>query len=292
MPWLERCLTSVRNSSVSATVFIVDNGSKDGTVNYIQTHFPEVQITCSDSNLGFGKANNLALKQAYQQQFTYFLLLNQDTWLATNTIAKLTTAMDKDRFGILSCLQVQPSLSSYDVFFQHYLRGVALPNLEDIVREDNHLENNAPLELPFINAALWLLHRNTLEVVGGFNPYFQHYGEDNDYVHRVHYHGYQVGLLTNTYFVHDRPQVITEEKKKKLKRVAKEVYYMNPMLHYTQSDFKQNFRKEIVQRLSTFKLYPAYYSYKLFKHLHARWNEMMAYKQQVLQKNKLLFLQN
>ena len=41
----------------------------------------------------------------------------------------------------------------------------------------------------YVNAAAWLLPRKTLEMIGGFDPIFFHYGEDDNYMNRVLYHG-------------------------------------------------------------------------------------------------------
>ena len=55
----------------------------------------------------------------------------------------------------------------------------------------------------YINAAAWLLSKRTLELVGGFDPLFTLYGEDDDYLHRVRYHGLKIGLCPKQRIVHD-----------------------------------------------------------------------------------------
>ena len=59
MKWLDRCLGSLRTSSVPSDVLVVDNGSTDGSPAYIQENFPEVMLHCTGENLGFGKANKI-----------------------------------------------------------------------------------------------------------------------------------------------------------------------------------------------------------------------------------------
>lgn len=44
MRWAERCYSSLRASSVPCDVLMIDNGSTDGTIEYVKSHFPEVQI--------------------------------------------------------------------------------------------------------------------------------------------------------------------------------------------------------------------------------------------------------
>ena len=63
-PFIADCLSSLRASSVKTDVLIVDNGSTDGTIDTIQSKFPEFELIISESNLGFGKANNIGLRKA------------------------------------------------------------------------------------------------------------------------------------------------------------------------------------------------------------------------------------
>ena len=55
----------------------------------------------------------------------------------------------------------------------------------------------------YVNAAAWLMPRKTLETIGGFCPLIHMYGEDDDYLHRVIYHGYKVGIVPTSRIVHD-----------------------------------------------------------------------------------------
>jgi len=70
---------------------LVDNGSTDGSVEYVQMHFPEVTIVALPRNLGFCAANNLAIKQA---QGDYIALLNNDTEVTSQWLGELKKALD------------------------------------------------------------------------------------------------------------------------------------------------------------------------------------------------------
>src|ERR1700730_3776157 len=61
---------------IGAEVFVVDNNSGDGSVEYLQSRFPWVEFIASRENLGFSCANNLALARARGK---YILFLNPDT---------------------------------------------------------------------------------------------------------------------------------------------------------------------------------------------------------------------
>ncbi|MBR2608503.1 MAG: glycosyltransferase, partial [Bacteroidales bacterium] len=107
MNWLDRCLGSIRTSNMPADVIVIDNGSKDGTCQYVPSAFPEVNFICTGENLGFGKANNIGFRYALEQEYDYVYLLNQDAWVFPDTFGVLAGAMDADdSLGILSPMQM------------------------------------------------------------------------------------------------------------------------------------------------------------------------------------------
>jgi len=198
MQWVERCFTSIRNSSHPVTVVVIDNASTDETVVTISRNFPEVTIITNTDNRGFGAANNQGMNWALREGADYIFLLNQDTWIFTDTIAKLVDAMRRDpQFGIASPIHYRADEMTYDNAFYGYLR-----------KEYKEHPNMLPPGIypsQFINAAAWLVQCKCLEDVGGFGDLFYHYGEDRDYVQRLHYFGFKLGFVNAAGIVHDRP---------------------------------------------------------------------------------------
>ena len=88
--YLAQCLTSIwRSDEKDVEIFVVDNASKDDSIGFLRKSFPEreyplLHLIESKKNLGFGKANNLALKQATGD---YILFLNPDTVLTEHTLS-------------------------------------------------------------------------------------------------------------------------------------------------------------------------------------------------------------
>ena len=80
-------LRSLRKSldagGYESEIFVVDNASRDGSVEMVAAEFPEVKLRALKENVGFGKANNLALREATGE---YLLILNPDTILGEDTI--------------------------------------------------------------------------------------------------------------------------------------------------------------------------------------------------------------
>ena len=85
--FLQLCLASVFKSleGIKAEVWVVDNHSSDGSVKMVRKKFPQVHLVDNQENLGFSKANNLAIRQAKGENV---LLLNPDTILAEDTVLK------------------------------------------------------------------------------------------------------------------------------------------------------------------------------------------------------------
>lgn len=77
--WIEECLHSLRNSTLECTIIVVDNNSSDHTLDIIRDQFPAIKTIPQDTNLGFGRANNIGISYALKQRTEYVFLLNQDT---------------------------------------------------------------------------------------------------------------------------------------------------------------------------------------------------------------------
>ncbi len=200
--WYDRCFTSLRESTIPVQTIVVDNASNDGSVEYIKEHFPEIHLIESDENLGFGRANNLAMRYALDQGCDYVFLLNQDTWIEPDTIAKLVDVhVRHSEYGILSPLHVSPDGQRLNMLIDD---GKSQYNKNFGMLSD--LCCGTPKELypvVYVNAAAWLLSRKTLETVGGFDPIYFHYEEDDDYLNRVRYHKLGIGVCVQSRIVHD-----------------------------------------------------------------------------------------
>src|SRR5688572_15502061 len=79
------CLESVfaQRKSVTQQVIVVDNDSRDDTVNFIRENFPEVELVLPGANLGFAKGVNLGVKHSNAE---YVLLLNPDTEILDHAV--------------------------------------------------------------------------------------------------------------------------------------------------------------------------------------------------------------
>ena len=203
MRWAERCYSSLRTSSVPCDILMIDNGSTDGTQEYIRKNYPEVEVVETGSNLGFGRANNIGLQRVLDEGYDYCYLLNQDAWVMPETLEELIAVSQKHpEYGILSPMQMKADCRHLD---GNFIKNVLLCKKELCFIEDayfNQLEE--VYEVDFVMAAHWFITRRCLETVGGFSPTFLHYGEDTNFIHRAQYWNFKVGIVPSSKAVHDR----------------------------------------------------------------------------------------
>ena len=216
MPWLQKCFSSLEASSHPCDALVVDNGSTDGTVAALREQFPWVEVIEPGENLGFGAANNLGFRRAIEQGYDYVYLLNQDAWLQKDTLALLLDAA-KDFCGLLSPMQMNAA-GEMDAGFARKCARYIYADVDSQV-----------VEVPFVMAAHWLLPVEVIKTVGGFSPAFKQYGEDDNYIDRLHYFDYEAAVVPAAKAVHDRAaRVLSKSQRMKLKQVSSRVRLSRP----------------------------------------------------------------
>lgn len=238
LKWMDKCFASLKDSSIPVDCIVIDNNSSDNTVQEIQEKCPEVKVVETGNNLGFGRANNIGLQYAIDNNYDYAYLLNQDAWLKDETLQLLIEQhkLHKD-YGVLSPLQMNSAFNCLDKNFylccsKQMLNDALIGNLKELY------------ETQFVMAAHWLLPIDTIRKVGGFSPSFSHYGEDHDYLNRVKYQGLKIGIVPKAWAVHDR-QFRMDSKSKRM-RMA----YMGAIARI--SNPRNDFKKQML--VEPFKL--------------------------------------
>lgn len=200
-PWLAQCVGSILGSSLPTQAIVVDNASTDNSREVVRS-FPGVELIELDQNVGFGAANNFGIRRALSMGVDYVLLLNQDAWVAEDAIEKLVNvAQSIPEIGILSPLHWNGDGTALDPGFSEYLSEAEQKNA--YTSTENKAEASVRY-VPFVNAAIWLIPRNCLEKVGGFDPLFFMYAEDNDYCERVKWHNLRIGITDRATGYHVR----------------------------------------------------------------------------------------
>ena len=123
--------------------------------------------------------------------------------MSPETIAQLQKVQQQyPEYGIVSPIHTNDQATRLDRNFEMYMRY----DMNADFYSDHVLGNPIKeiYDIPFVNAAGWLINNACLMKVGGFDPIFFHYGEDRNYVQRIKYHGFKIGVVSGAVMVHDR----------------------------------------------------------------------------------------
>jgi GT2 family glycosyltransferase len=202
--WYSRCFDSLKNSAVPVQTIVIDNASTDGTVEFIRQNYPEIILIESKENLGFAKANNIGLRHALEHKADYVFLLNQDAWLnQAETISTLVNiSIDHPEYAILSPLQLYGNSRKIEQEVLMHFAHNARSN-DDFISDLYFNRLKDIYNVPYACAVCWLLPIKTVKNIGGFDPIFYHYGEDDNYIQRVKYFGGNVGISPIVSVCHD-----------------------------------------------------------------------------------------
>jgi GT2 family glycosyltransferase len=199
--YIEQCLNSVLRSVPDAEIFVVDNDSADGSVEFLRKRFPQVEVIDNGCNAGFGKANNIALAKATGR---YVLFLNPDTVVAERTIPGCIEYMDAHpdtgAVGVRMqygdghfALESRRSLPTPSVAFWH-MTGIGRLFSHSRVFAKYHLsylDRDRECRIDVVSGAYMFIRKEALDKIGGFDEAFFMYGEDIDLSYRILQQGYK-----------------------------------------------------------------------------------------------------
>ena len=223
---IRQCLNSLKDSNISVNIVVVDNASEDNTIKIIESDFPGIVLCKSETNRGFGYANNIGIKYAYDNAASHIFLLNQDARIEPDTIEKMISAgKENPDFFVLSPVHLNKEGNGFDRGFMQY----ALPPFcENFFFEGYTSSLKRLYSTTFVNAAAWLMSRETISIIGFFDPLFFHYGEDRDYCNRVLFHKKKIGIVSDSKIYHSRKTTSGRKKSAwlELKRSINRNYFL------------------------------------------------------------------
>lgn len=211
------CIDSVIKSNTKGfeyEIIVVDNASKDGSIEAIEKQFPEVKIIKNHENLGFSKANNIGIEAS---KGDYILLLNSDTVVEQNTLkGALSFAKNHKHIGALGCKILLPSGKldpACKRSFPTPLNGLFHSlNLDTVFPDSVHfgaynltyVDENKVCSIDCIMGAFMLIPRIVIDRVGMLDEDYFMYGEDIDWCYRIKDAGYQVMYYPDVRIFHHK----------------------------------------------------------------------------------------
>ena len=191
---LEECIKSVEKAldGVEGDIYVVDNNSTDGSVEYIQERFPEVHVIANKENLGFARANNQAIRITNAE---YVLLLNPDTVVYEDTLRGCLDFMDSnpETGGVGVRMLTREGDVAPESRRAVPTPWVAFLKMLGFTRRYymSHLPWDKPGRIEVVSGAFCMLRHKALDQIGLLDEDFFMYGEDIDLSYRLLKAGWQ-----------------------------------------------------------------------------------------------------
>lgn len=207
------CINCVKENStgIDFEIIAVDNGSKDGSADMIETDFPWVRLIRLTENRGFAGGNIPGMKIAKGR---YILLLNSDAFISKNTLVKTISYMDQHPdTGILGCKltdtdnRMQPSARMLPGPLNKFLTITGLSDRYSKSRFFGRVDytwwdHSYPLRVGWVVGAYFLIRRETMDSIGYLDDRYFLYFEEVDYCLAARRSGWDVVYYPHTEVIH------------------------------------------------------------------------------------------
>jgi N-acetylglucosaminyl-diphospho-decaprenol L-rhamnosyltransferase len=194
--------------NLSLQTIVVDNASRDNSVELIRSRYPAVELITNATNVGFGRANNQALPRFRGR---YLLLLNTDAFVSPDTLSRTLLFMEQNAHcGILGVKLVgedgslQPSCRFFPNPWNVFLAANGLdryfPNAKFV--DDMGWDHGTTRNCDWVPGCFYLVRKQVIDQIGLFDPRFFLYYEEVDHCHRAGQAGWNVSYFAGTQVVH------------------------------------------------------------------------------------------
>jgi N-acetylglucosaminyl-diphospho-decaprenol L-rhamnosyltransferase len=207
---LERMFAALdaARGALSLQVIVVDNASRDSSLETLRSRYPSVELIANPTNVGFARANNQALPLVRGR---YVLLLNTDAFVSADTLVKTVEFMDThSRCGVLGVKltgcdgTLQPSCRYFPTPWNVFLASTGLNQFFPATRlvDDMSWDHATLRECDWVPGCYYLVRREVIERVGLFDPRYFLYYEEVDHCRAVRRAGWSVIFYPYTQVVH------------------------------------------------------------------------------------------
>lgn len=208
---LEACLQSIYNASreLNFEVFVVDNASYDGSPQMVAQKFPNVRLIANKDNVGFGRANNQALRLAIGK---YVLLINPDTVVPGDAITSMVAFMEQHpRTGMIGPELVNQNdqlLTNWVRWSPRHLVEFLVERAASLIYGKTCILFPKPRRVRILTGACWLARYEAMANIGFYDEDFFMYAEEPDICTRMHDAGWEMWLLRNIVVTHYKGQSV------------------------------------------------------------------------------------
>lgn len=228
---LRDCLEALQADPASSQweVLVVDNASADGSAAMVKSVFPQVQLLASPENLGFSRANNLALEKAKGE---YLLLLNSDTRVEKGALEALVGFMEgQPRIGAAGPMllntdgSLQLSCGIAPSLWTEIVHKLLLHRLFPFFKLAGW-DHRSARAVGWVSGACLLIRRQALEEAGTLDPAIYMCCEDLEWCMRLRKRGWQIFYYPFSRVVHLEGQSIRKNLGEMLVVSQQSLYYL------------------------------------------------------------------
>lgn len=211
---LGECLNSIKRNSdgIQKEIFVVDNNSSDGSAAFVKENYPEVNLIENSENLGFSRANNIALHKVCGK---YTLLINSDTVVEPSAISLMIDFLHKhpdagmagpmllnsDGTIQLACRRSIPTPKV--AFYKITGLGRLFPGHREFAKYNLTYRNSNELqEVEAISGACMMIKKKAMDEIGLLDERFFMYGEDLDWCYRLGQKGWKIYYIPEARVIH------------------------------------------------------------------------------------------
>lgn len=227
---LKKCLESIfkYRGDLNLEVIVVDNASKDDTIEMIKKEFPKVNVIANNKNLGFAKANNQGILKSRSE---FILVLNPDTEILESTLKNMINFMEQNQpVGIAGCRHLNPdwtiqaSVRRFPGFWPLFFIFMKIAKIfPDIPSVKKYLAKDFDYKMTQVvdqvAGSFLMIRKKTIDKIGLFDENFFIWFEEVDLCQRAKNAGWQVWYNANAKIIHHGGQSFKQQltfKKQKL----------------------------------------------------------------------------
>jgi GT2 family glycosyltransferase len=204
------CLRSIYEGTheTNFEVVVSDNGSVDGSVEFIRRHYPQVRIVENRQNLGFARGNNAGIRASRGE---YVLILNPDTIIHDGALDKLVEfAERRSGAGAFGCRVLNPdgtyqvSARLFPTVLRYWVSALGLSRLSSffIYEEYPRWRGDTERSIDWQSGCCVMFRGNLLKRLGGFDEQFFYHFEEVDLCRRVWNAGYPILFTPKAVITH------------------------------------------------------------------------------------------
>lgn len=206
---LKDCLVSILQKKWrnNVKIFVLDNGSSDGSVSMIKNEFPQVELIENKINEGFGAGHNKVFEKG---DADYFLVLNSDTTIEGDVLDDMVDFIEGIDCGIASCKildfggKLQPNAGDLPLGLSliSWLFNLEAVGIKSSFHRNEPLFYETAHNVGWVSGNFMMIKTKVFEKIGYFDEEYFMYFEDTDFCFRAKRAGFKIMINPKTYIKH------------------------------------------------------------------------------------------